>query len=42
MKPKKKLLIMFIHRLLTETVKQSQDWGSSQDWDEIEVTKGIP
>lgn len=33
---------MFIHRLLTETVKQSQDWGSSQDWDEIEVTKGIP
>ncbi|KAM3324776.1 hypothetical protein P3S67_005928 [Capsicum chacoense] len=25
-----------IERLLTETVKQSQDWGSSQDWDEIE------
>lgn len=29
-------MLMCIHRLLTETVKQSQDWGSSQDWDEIE------
>ncbi|CAN4113855.1 unnamed protein product [Withania somnifera] len=25
-----------MERLLTETVRQSQDWGSSQDWDEIE------
>lgn len=36
------LSLFFFCRLLTETVKQSQDaWGGSSDWSEVEVSSDV-